>query len=138
MIIFLTFFFYFYLYFYLHFFLFYKAATFNGLSEKVKINDNSIVFSLISANASPTSRYTENFNFFDVNSNYKNKNDNNDNKNNNNEKFIINKIKIFKKNDNKNVKENEKLDEINQNLTKMCEIVKIAVTDFNRLETENI
>ena len=107
------------------------------MSEKVKINDNSIVFSLISANASPTSRYTENFNFFDVNSNYKNKNDNNDNNNdnsNNNEKFIINKIKIFKKNDNKNVKENEKLDEINQNLTKMCEIVKIAVTDFNRLE----
>ena len=110
MILFLTFFFYLYLHFssiftyifLLYFFLFYQAATFNGLSEKVKINDNSIVFSLISANASPTSRYTEIFNFFDVNSNYKNKNDNNDNKNNNNELFIINKIKIFKKNDNKN------------------------------------
>ena len=118
--------------------IFYQAATFNGLSEKVKINDNSIVFSLIPANASPTSRYTENFNFFDVNSNYKNKNDNNNVNNNNNEMFVLNKIKIFKKNDNKNVKENEKLDEINQNLTKMCEIVKIAVTDFNRLEAENI
>ena len=31
-----------------------------------------------------------------------------------------------------NVKENEKLKKLDQNLLKMCEIVKIAVTDFNR------
>ena len=84
------------------------------------MSENLIVFNLISTNAPPISQYFENFNFH-----Y-------------NDKLsqLIdhrkNVIQIFEKNDMKSVKENEKLKKLDQNLLKMCEIVKIAVTDFNR------
>ena len=90
------------------------------MTEKAKISENLIVFPLISPNTPPITQYSENFNF-DYNEKSSQLIDHGRNP-----------IKVLEKNDMKNVKENEKLKKLNQNLLKMCEIVKIAVTDFNR------
>ena len=123
------------------------------MAEKAKINDNSNNFLLLPESASATIMYFENYNYLNSPKNNYNENNNNNNVREKINKFVhidSNSLKNAKKDNSKNnsknnknnheneskseieSEENREKNKINQNLSKICEIVKISVTDYNR------